>query len=99
MIKWTTPNLKITIPSDIEFDYLLLTLKQGNNLIEKRVESNEIEDGTFLVNYTQEETGSLIRNSKIQAQINFMAGDTRMATNIVELMITENLHDEVIEDE
>lgn len=96
MIKWTTPTLKCTIPSDLQLDYVLLTLKQNNTAIEKRIESSEITDGVFEVYFEQEETGQFLKNSLIKAQLNIMYGETRLATNIVELKIVENLHDEVL---
>ena len=96
MIKWTTPTLKCTIPSDLQLDYVLLTLKQNNTAIEKRIESSEITDGVFEVYFEQEETGQFLKNSLIKAQLNIMHGETRLATNIVELKIVENLHDEVL---
>lgn len=97
MIKWTTPTLKCTIPSDLVFDYILLTLKQGNTVIEKEIQSSEVEEGVFNVFFTQEETGQLAKG-RVEAQLNIMNGNTRLATNIVELMLNKNLHDEVIDE-
>ncbi len=98
MIKWTTPTLCCSIPNDITFDYLLLTLKQGSILIEKTIDKGQVdEDGNFSVVLTQEETGSFDRFNKIEAQLNIIFEDTRMATNIVDIQFTQNLHDEVIE--
>lgn len=96
MIKWTTPTLKCTIPNDLQLDYVLLTLKQNSIAIEKRIEAANITDGVFEVYFTQEETGQFYKNMSIEAQLNIMHGETRLATNIVQLKITENLHDEVI---
>lgn len=96
MIKWTTPTLKCTIPSELIFDYILLTIKQGNTKIEKTIQSSEVSEGEFNVTFTQEETGQLSKG-KVEVQLNLMNGITRLATSIVELELTKNLHDEVIE--
>lgn len=95
MIKWTTPTLKCTIPSGIEFDYILLTLVQDDVMIEKTI--TDVIDDTFTVFFTQEETSQFSFYKKIQAQLNIINGGVRMATNIVELGMSKNLHDSLIE--
>ena len=95
MIKWTTPTLKCTIPSGIEFDYILLTLMQDDVVIEKKVDT--VVDDTFEVFFTQEETSRFSLYKSVQAQLNIINGGIRMATNIVELGISKNLHDSIIE--
>lgn len=97
MIRWTTPSLKCSIPQGVDFNYILLTLIQGNTIIEKRIESNEVVDNSFTVFFNQEETGQLMVGMKVKVQLNLMYGNTRIATNIVELQATENLHNEIIE--
>lgn len=96
MIKWTTPTLKCTIPSDLEVDYVILSLRQDNVLLEKTIDKAEIENGVFYVTYSQIGTGRFNHDKKVEAQLNIMNGDTRIATNIIELKITKNLHPEVI---
>lgn len=98
MIKWTTPSLKCTVPSNIEFDYILLTLTQGAKVIEKTFASGDIVDGSFTATFTQEETGSLSPNIVVNAQLNIMKGEQRLATNIEQLQLSKNLHDEIIGD-
>lgn len=98
MIKWTTPTLKCSIPEGIELDYILLTLSQGNITIEKTISSESIVDNAFSVFFTQEETGQFNKNLGIEAQLNIINGGTRLATNIVQLKISKNLHNEEIED-
>jgi hypothetical protein len=95
MIKWTTPTLKCTIPEGIEFDYILLTLMQDDVVVEKTI--TDVVDNTFEVFFTQEETSLFKLFKKIEAQLNIINGEVRMATNIVELGITKNLHDSLIE--
>lgn len=97
MIKWTTPTIMCHIPSDLIFDYAILTLKQNTYVIEKTVQFEEVQEGCFPVYFTQEETGGFQRNVKVEAQLNLMKDDVRLATRVVDLMISKNLHDEVIE--
>ena len=59
MIKWTTPSIVCTIPEGIEFDYILLTVKQEEIIIEKRIEARQVVDGTFSAFFTQQETAQL----------------------------------------
>lgn len=96
MIKWTTPTLKCNIPDGLEFDYILLTLKQFDNVLEKTIQSNEVIDNSFSITFTQEETAMFVLKKEIDCQLNIIDGNSRKATNITTLMITRNLHDEVI---
>lgn len=98
MIKWTTPTLKCNIPEGLEFDYILLTLKQGKIVIEKMIEKESVIDNAFSVFFSQDETSLFAESIIINAQLNIMFGNTRQATNIVDLKITKNLHDEEIDD-
>lgn len=98
MIEWTTPTITCTIP-EVECDYILFTLKQGNTLIEKRIEAADITDNQFSVTFTQSETGQFEKTnlySMIEAQLNIIKGTNRLATNIVQLSLTKNLHNEAI---
>lgn len=97
MIKWTTPTLKCNIPIEIEFDYILFTLEQGSKIIEKTIESDNVIDGAFYITLSQEETGLFEKGSVVNAQLNIMKDETRLATNIVQMQITRNLHNEEIE--
>ena len=103
MIEYTTPTLPITIKyrdgtvaSDLEFDYVLLTLSGEGMRIERKVDYEDVTEGRFEVELTQEETGSLIANSTLEAQLNIMIGSNRIGTNIKKLTVTKNLHGEVI---
>lgn len=96
MIKWTTPTLKCTIPNDLNFDYIILTLKQSDKKVEKKVIYDDVKDGVFYTTFTQEETSKFDKNVRLLAQLNIMSGDTRLATNIVELSIGDNLHNEML---
>lgn len=63
MIQWTTQSLKCTIPETVNVDYLILSLKQGDILLEKTINASEIEEGVFDVSFTQEETGWRYKSS------------------------------------
>lgn len=97
MIKWTTPTLVCGIPSGIEFEYILLTLVQGETVLEKRIEADQVTDNEFSVFFTQEETSMFNLLNNIETQLNIINHGTRLATNIINLKITKNLHDEIIE--
>lgn len=97
MIKWTTPRVKCTIPNDLPLDYVLLTMKQGEVIIEKTIQPAEIEDGVFYVTFTQEETSMFDLLKDINVQVNIMSGSTRMASRILTITATHNLHNEIIE--
>lgn len=99
MIKWTTPTLKCEIPDGVQYDYILLTLCEAGSdtIVEKRIEKNHIIDGIFTVTFTQEETSRFNEGSTIEAQLNIIDGETRLATNVVELKISKNLHNSLIE--
>lgn len=98
MKKWTTPSVKCTIPKELPLDYVLLTLKQDAIKIEKKVMANEVKDGVFYVSFTQEETSMFDAGKKIQVQVNIMSGNTRLASRILEVVATCNLHDGVLYD-
>lgn len=102
MRKFTTPTLNITIKKksgevakDLVFDYLIFTLKANGKRLDKRIEAAEVEEGTFKVRFTQEETGAFSGIS-VKAEINFFTGDTRLGTLIKTIDLEENLIDEVI---
>lgn len=96
MIKWTTPTLTCTIPPNIDFEYIILTLKQNEIVLNKRIEKEQVNLGRFDVSFTQEETGQFDKLFNIEAQLNIINGDVRLGTNIETIMITKNLYDEVI---
>lgn len=96
MIKWTTPTIKCTIPNDLIFEYIILTLRQSNIKVEKRVNFEDVTDGVFYAHFEQKDTSKFNKEYKVKAQLNIMHGDTRLATNIIELKMGENLHDELL---
>lgn len=96
MIKWTTPTIKCTIPEGLEFDFILMTVKQYEYVIEKMVAPEQVVDNTFSVFFTQEETSGFEMYAPIEVQLNAMKGGVRIATNITQLTIEKNLHDEFI---
>lgn len=99
MIKWTTPTIKCTIPADLPLDYVLLTMKQNSTILEKKIPSVDIEDGVFYVTFEQKETAMFDINYDIGVQVNIMSGSTRLASRILNVRPTHNLHNEVIKNE
>ena len=97
MIKWTTPTIKCTIPDGLEFDFILFTIKQNDYVVEKTIYPEQVENSEFNVFFTQQETSGFQLFSPIEAQLNVMKNGTRIATNINQLCIERNLHDEAIE--
>lgn len=97
MIKWTTPNLECSIPNNIELDYIILTLKQNEVVINKRIEKENVNLGRFEVSLTQEETAMFDPLFNVEAQVNIINGNKRLASNTEMLVISKNLYDEVIE--
>ena len=102
MRKFTTPTLNITIKkksgevaTDLVFDYLIFTLKANGKRLDKTIEFAEVDEGTFKVRFTQEETGAFSGMS-VRAEINFFTGATRLGTLIKTIDLEENLIDEVI---
>lgn len=96
MIKWTTPRVKCSIPPDLPLDYVLVTFKQGAIVVEKTVVAEQIEDGVFYIDFTQEETSQFNVGLGVDVQINIMSGSTRLASRILKVTATKNLHDEFI---
>lgn len=112
MRRYTTPTLQITITkqvgtdecgrpiyedaTDLVFDYLLFAIKDDAHKVVKRVEFSQVEAAKFNVHFTQEETG-WFDGVVAEAQINFFTGETRVATIIRTINLTENLIDEVVE--
>lgn len=110
MRQFTTPTLKITVykkvgidehgqpilepASDLVFDYILFSLKAMGKRLDKTVPFSEYSEGVFKVRYSQEETGNL--HGETEAEINFMRGETRIATCIRTINIDKNLVNEVI---
>ena len=102
MRKYTTPTLNVTlkkrsgeIATDLVFDYLIFTLKANGKRLDKRVEFADVEEGIFKIRFTQEETGMFL-GMTARAEINFLAGSTRLGTLIKDINLEENLIDEVI---
>lgn len=96
MIAWTTPTLKCSIPKEVEFDYLVLTLKSKNTKLEKKIDSSEIDNGKFNITLSQEETAMFSNSVVVDAQVNIIQDETRLASNILRLQICSNLHNEVM---
>lgn len=106
MRRYTTPTLTFHLTkkgeplSDLVFDYLILTIKQGKcAVLEREIPYSEfrIEDASFHIKLTQEETALLTtEGAPIEAEVNIMIGEDRFASSIKKLNIEKNLKDEVV---
>lgn len=103
MREFTTPTLNITIryrdgtvASDLEFDFVLFTLVSGKTIVEKKVPYEDVIEGVFSIEFTQEETGSLTPGSTAECELNIMAGSNRIGSAIKRIAISKNLHQGVI---
>ena len=103
MRRFETPTLPITlrykdgtVASDLEFDFLLLTIKNDSYKLEKRVEYADVSEGKFNIEFTQEETGALIDGTIYEMQLNIMVNEDRIVTDIKSGKVERNLHNEVI---
>lgn len=102
---FTTPTLNIHIrkkdgspATDLEFEYLIFTIKSldGKTRLDKRMESSEVSEGSFVIELTQEETGMFEADETLRAEINFFNADKRLATLIKATSMDDNLIDEVV---
>lgn len=103
MRQYTTPTLNITIKyrdgeiaSDLEFDYLIFSLRSECFGLDRKIEKNQVIDGMFSVTFTQEETAMLTKGQTIEMELNFMNNDNRFATNIQKMRVDKNLLNEVM---
>lgn len=103
MRTFTTPDLRIrlirkdgSVATDLEFEYLIFTLRGCNTRLDKRVDASEVEEGVFSLTLTQEETGAFPEGATVRAEINFFNGNKRLGTLIKALSLEENLIDEVV---
>lgn len=87
MYTYTTPTITCTL-SDVDFtnvDYVRIAIKGKNSYVLREIPIADIdtEDGTALVELTQEETAAFGEGQvKIQARVHFI-DDTVLATNKV----------------
>lgn len=58
--------------------------------------ASDIEDGAFLVTFTQKETGSLKDGDIAKAQVNIFKGKRRLGTFKRNLVVESNLLDEEV---
>lgn len=99
MFRVTTPTHVFNLPFEADtIDKFILTYKQAGNVI---VEKTEEDDGwtssgkQLMVKLTQEET-SLFADRKATVQLRVKIDDTVMASNIIEIYVTDVLNEEVM---
>ena len=103
LYQFTTPTLKVTLRdrvtkevlTDLDFDYLFLTIKGGDSEIERKVLKEEYTEGTFTVTLTQEETATL--GNVITLQANIIKNSSRFGTTKASKNLECNLKNEVID--
>ena len=103
MRQYTTPTLNITlknndgsVASDLVFDYLIFSLRSACYRIDKQINSSQVVEGVFSVDFTQEEKSKMKLNDDIEMEINIFQNDKRYATNIKRMKVDRNLLQEII---
>lgn len=104
MRQYTTPTLNITlkhkdgsVASDVDFTYLIFSLRSACYQIDREIPKADVTDGVFSVTFTQEETGKMKLGDDIEMELNFFHNDKRFATEIKRMKVNRNLLNEVIE--
>lgn len=104
--QYTTPTLNITlkhrdgiIADDLVFDYLIFSLRNACYRIDRTIQFEEVVEGVFQVEFTQEETSKMRLNDEVEMELNFFYNDKRFATNIKKMVVDRNLLNEVINNE
>lgn len=100
MYKGTTPTFIFTFPEDFdptEASKIIVTLSaKGVPVLEKTGEDLTVDETTVSVYLSQEESFRM-PVGEVQAQINLLYADgSRVATNIVRIDWSRNLHNEVM---
>ena len=85
-----------TLATDLDYDYILVTIANEGTVIEKTIPKSEVEEAQFDILFTQEETGSLVVGSHYEVELNIMWGEIRIGTSIQRFKVERNLHNEVI---
>lgn len=103
--QYTTPTLNITIKhkdgmiaDDLVFDYLIFSLRSKCYRIDRQVDYEDVVDGVFQIEFTQEETSKMKLHDEIEMELNFFYNDKRFATNIKEMVVDRNLLNQVIDE-
>lgn len=104
MRQYTTPSLKVTlkrkdgsIATDLNFTYLIFSIRSSCQALDIKLDKEEVIDGVFYVNLTQEQTAKLKLDVNAEVEVNFFHGDDRFATSIQKLKVNRNLLDRIIE--
>lgn len=104
--QFTTPTLNITlkhkdgiVADDLVFDYLIFSLRNACYRIDRTIQFENVVEGVFQVEFTQEETSRMKLNDVVEMEINFFKNDKRFATNIKQMIVDRNLLNEVIQNE
>ena len=86
-----------------DYEKIIVSLRQNGNIQIDKDESElgiDVENGTILINLSQEETGKFEGNSKILVQVNIYYDDeSRNVSTIGEIQVYDNLYKKVITNE
>ena len=106
MYRLTTPTISFSFPDYIDMTqasdvYITFTDKNNNILANKTGSSLNISDHSVSTILSQEDTVNFPDNRMIKAQVNWTYQDqgvlTRPCTEVVNLMVMENLYSQIIE--
>ena len=99
----TTPTYVLTVSDTsvdwTEAEHVYATFRQGkNNVLTKEDTDMDVEARSLSVYFSQEDTLRFKPNKPLEVQVNWtLTGGQRAATQIVEIMLSDNLIGEVLE--
>lgn len=98
MIRYTTPQLLLTVPADLSGADVYVSMEQGKTERDIKATSVTVEDGktTIVVTLSQEDTAAF-KATSVKMQINWITEDgKRYATRQKTVKMNANLLEEVI---
>ena len=102
--KRTTPSFLFTLPSNLEYDIVEITFKQGVTYIVKKYVDETLDDGMYItddgkfgVTFTQEETNLFDANafSSVQVRVKTTTGAV-LASSVYKVMIRDILNESIL---
>lgn len=101
MRQYTTPTLELKVVGQKIADediYVTVKYHDGEMTFQKPIitATEDEKDTTIAVPFTQEQTALFNVGENVSIQVNWMSGDTRCATNIAYVRVTENLLKETL---
>ena len=100
MYRVTTPTHNFNLPFDANtMQKFVLTYKQGNRTIVEKTENDsgvERSGKKLIVTLTQEETSMFCNAARTSVQLRAKIGDKVLASNIIEITVSDVLNNEVM---